>query len=229
MRISILRYAYECVSLVLLLTNRIHWPLIMNYQQLLLRTGELDSNVLNVYPYGSRVYETATDTSDWDFIMIVAQKTQDQYSDDCVHVQFFTSGEFQEQVIKHEISALECLYLPTHHSWKQTHLFSVELNLVTLRHSLSAKSSNSWVKCKKKLTVEKDYDLQTGRKSMFHAFRIILFGIQLCEFGRITNYAVANNIYAEIMQMAEWENLFQTFKPRYNRMLSAFRLMAPKE
>jgi len=200
----------------------------MNYQQLLLATSESDSNVLNVYQYGSRVYGTATDTSDWDFIVIIQQKIKDSYSDSGIHVQFFSPVEFLQLLHAHEISALECLYLPQAHIWKQTHCFSFELNLVTLRHSLSAKSSNSWVKCKKKLTVEKDYDLQAGRKSMFHAFRIILFGIQLCESGKITNYAAANEIYHEIMSLTEWHNLFSAFKSRYNQTLSTFRLLAPK-
>lgn len=200
----------------------------MDYSQLVAQLQETDENLLNLYSYGSRVYGTATEASDWDFVAIVSQKTTEQYLNEHLNVHFFTTDEFQQQLDAHEISALECIYLPAHAIWKATQSFTIQVDLVKLRHSLSAKSSNSWVKCKKKLTLEKDYDLHGGRKSMFHAFRIILYGIQLCHSGRITDYTAANAIYAEICQYTQWNELYNLFKPRYNQLLSTFRLAAPK-
>ncbi len=187
-----------------------------------------NEQVLNVYQYGSRVYGTSTDRSDWDFVVIVNHKTVEEFLSEPINVHFYTVAEFQAQLAAHEISALECLFLPAPYVWKEQHRFEVNLVPTQLRHSLPAKSSNSWVKCKKKLTLEKDYDLHTGRKSLFHAFRIIHYGIQLCQFGRITDYTAANAIYEEICQYERWEDLFAQFKPRYNQLLSTFRLMAPK-
>lgn len=129
----------------------------------------------------------------------------------------------------HEISALECLFL----NWNdiefvEKHQFKFTLNTSKLRHSLSAKSSNSWVKCKKKLTIEKDLDLNIGRKSLFHSFRIIEFGIQIAHTGKIYNYGSCNELYKEIMNYYEWTDLFDTFKLRYNALLTEFRKLAEK-
>jgi hypothetical protein len=200
----------------------------MTYSQVVTAIQETDENLLNLYQYGSRVYGTATARSDWDFVGIVSQKMREDFLRDQITIHFFTPDEFHHQLSIHEISALECLYLPDSCVWKSTHPFTVRLDYVQLRHSLSAKSSNSWVKCKKKLTLEKDYDLHVGRKSMFHAFRIILYGIQLCQSGRITDYAAANEIYEEICQYTTWNELSERFKPRYNQLLSTFRILAPK-
>ena len=187
-----------------------------------------DEVILNVYQYGSRVYGNATDRSDWDFVIVVTEKTEDEFLSKDVNAHFYTGEEFQAQLMAHEISALECAYLPAAHVWKERHRFEVTLDPAKLRHSLSAKSSNSWVKCKKKLTLPNDYDLHTGRKSMFHAFRIIHYGIQLCQSGCITDYAAANAIYEEICHYERWDDLSTRFKPRYNQLLSSFRRMAPK-
>ncbi len=202
----------------------------INYQKLLFLTQQTDENMLNVYLYGSRVYGTATEASDWDFIAIVQQKpAKPDFEEAQVHVQFYLPEEFQTLLDAQEISAIECLFLPAAHVWKQTHMFVYAVQLPQLRHSLSAKSANSWVKSKKKLVVEKDYDLYKSHKSMFHAFRILLFGIQLATTGKIYQYAEANTLYQEICACTNWEELFATFKPRYNHTLSAFRRVAPKE
>ena len=81
----------------------------------------------------------------------------------------------------------------------------------------------------KKLTVPKDYDLNIGKKSLFHAFRIISFGIQIAEEERIFNYSECNDLFNEIMSAYNnWDSLFEIYKPRYNELCSNFRLLAPK-
>ncbi|KAG2379112.1 hypothetical protein C9374_007750 [Naegleria lovaniensis] len=49
------------------------------------------------------------------------------------------------------------------------------------RRPFSRKSANSYVKCKKKICVEKD--LKVGLKSLFHSLRIVMFAIQILKFG----------------------------------------------
>lgn len=111
---------------------------------------------------------------------------------------------------------------------KETKKFDFKLDKSKLRHSLSAKSSNSWVKAKKKLTVEQDYDLNVGRKSLFHSFRIVDFGIQVASNGRIIDYSSCNYLYSEIISLYEWTDMFDTFKVRYNKLMSEFRKVAEK-
>jgi hypothetical protein len=195
---------------------------------LLSRIGETNNNVLCIYQYGSRVYGTARKTSDYDYIIILKNKTTEQYSDNLINVNYYTQDEHQARLNSHEISALECYHLPSNHILLEKVKFTFKLNLIMLRHSLSAKASNSWVKCKKKLTVPESFDLDVGRKSMFHSFRIIMFGLQVANSGKIYDYSEANLLFEEIMSYYSWDELFGCFKKRYNALMTSFKAVAPK-
>lgn len=41
-------------------------------------------NIIAIYPYGSRVYGNITKKSDYDFIIILKNKTQEQFSDNLI-------------------------------------------------------------------------------------------------------------------------------------------------
>jgi predicted nucleotidyltransferase len=199
----------------------------MDYQDILKRAKIDDENVVCAYPYGSRVYGTFNDCSDYDFIFIVVHKNYEQFSDNRININFYTIEEHIKRLDDHEISALECQFLESG-ILKQNMKFRFKLDIAKLRHSLSAKSSNSWVKCKKKLTVVVDYDLSIGRKSMFHAFRIIDFGVQIAKTGKINDYASSNELHKEIFDEYDWEGLFDKFKIRYNNLLTIFRSVTHK-
>lgn len=188
-------------------------------------------NVLAVYQYGSRVYGNFNNSSDYDFIVVVKNKKNEQFSDRLINVNFFTYDDHQLRLNKHEISALEAYFCPEEYIVYVDKYFnpSFKLDLVKLRHSLSSKSSNSFVKAKKKLTVEKDYDLNIGKKSLWHSFRIIEYGIQICENDRIVDYTSMNKMFNEIMMNYTWEDLFENYKQDYNNIVSEFRKLAPKE
>jgi len=189
----------------------------------------LSENNLNIYSYGSRVYGTYNNKSDYDYIVIVKNKITEQFSNNKININYYTVEEHQQRLDDNEISALETFYLDPTYIIKKTVDFKCKIDLSKLRHSLSAKSSNSFVKAKKKLTVQKDYDLNIGKKSLFHSFRIIYFGIQLAKFNKIADYSECNNLYNEIMSgYDEWDKLFETYKKKHNELLTEFRILAPK-
>lgn len=199
----------------------------MNIKSLLTKIGLEDKDVLNIYQYGSRVYQTNLSDSDWDFIIVVNEKTREEFSDNLINVFFYTPTEFEQKLKAHEIKILECYFLPDYLIWKELMKFSFTLNLSKLRASLSEKSSHSWVKGKKKILIEND--LKIGKKSIFHSFRIIYFGIQIASFGRITNYQEANNLFYEILNIYNnWNNVFETYQQKHNKLMSEFRIVAPK-
>ena len=187
-------------------------------------------NVLAVYQYGSRVYGNFNNSSDHDFIVIVKNKSNEQFSDRMININFFTYNDHQSRLDYHEISALEAHFCPDEFVVYKSKEFNptFKLDLVKLRHSLSAKSSNSFVKAKKKLTVEKDYDLNIGKKSLWHSFRIIEFGIQIASNGTIGDYSSMNVLFSEIMLNYTWTELFENYKQKYNSIVSEFRILAPK-
>lgn len=206
----------------------------MTYEEVLKRTGLNDSDVVSCYQYGSRVYGNFRKDSDYDFIVIVKNKTSDQFSDSLINVNYFAADGHQHRLNEHEISALECYFLDQKFILKETGKYSFKLDLSKLRHSLSQKSSNSFVKAKKKLTIEMEKGLENnpedvGKKSLFHAFRIIDYGIQIAKTGKIEDYSSCNELFKEIMySYSDWNHLFENYKKRYNNLLTDFRIVAPK-
>jgi predicted nucleotidyltransferase len=190
-----------------------------------------DKNIINAYQYGSRVYETHNADSDYDFIFVVNKKDDaliTKYAS--LDANIYTLEEFVEQIQNHEISILECLFLPENKVIKNTHSFTENFNLDKnqLRTSISQKSSNSWVKGKKKFIVEKDFNPYVGKKSVWHAFRMLDFGTQIAKNGFIYDYTSANHLYKEIIACNSWEEIEQKYKQKFNEYGTEFKKVAPK-
>jgi predicted nucleotidyltransferase len=206
----------------------------MNFENILKRSNLEEDNVVSCFSYGSRVYGTFRKDSDYDFIIVVKNKTEEQFSDNLININFYSVEEHQNRLNEHEISALECFFLSDNFIFKNEKKYDFKLDLQKLRHALSAKSSNSFVKSKKKLTVEIEKGLEknpedVGKKSLFHAFRIIDFGIQIAKFGKINDYSSCNNLFKEIMySYSDWNTLFENYKQKYNNICTDFRKLAPK-
>ena len=108
-------------------------------------------------------------------------------------------------------------------------------NKSDFRRPFSRKSSNSFVKCKKKLCVE--LDLMTGLKSMFHSMRIISFAIQILKYGYIKQFDVANEYFVDIMQYSnvsqdKYEEVWNILNTKYGeirkKLEKEFHTLAPK-
>jgi len=183
----------------------------------------------NLYLYGSRVYGTYDESSDYDYLMVSSiEEPFVQFKHEKVNVTVFSLTEWYKRLQEHEISALECLYLPKEMVLKDKLSFEVVIDNQVLRRAVSAKASNSFVKAKKKFTVEND--IYVGKKSLFHALRIPMFGKQLAEHGKITDYAAANHYWNQIKGCGidDWSYFQKKYKPVFNNIMSEFRKVAPK-
>lgn len=198
----------------------------MNLNQVISVSKDIFDNIINAYVYGSNVYGTANSLSDNDFIFVVKSKEREQFKSENINISYYTLDEFQKLIDRHEISALECLFLIDSFKLKESYKFEFNLNKSVLRSSLSEKSSNSYVKSKKKLTVNRDYNYFGGIKSMFHAFRIINFGIQICMYGKIIDYSDTNHILYEAYNQKDWTGLEKSLKQSYNNLRTEFRKIA---
>lgn len=188
-------------------------------------------NAKNIYQYGSRVYGTIRDKSDYDLIIVSDDFFNNVECDEGqVYGTIYSSSHFQQLINEHEISALECLFLSQDKIIKKDIDFNFDLDLSKLRRSISAKSSNSWVKAKKKLIVEKDFDRDVALKSLFHSMRIIEFGRQIAIHGKIVDFTAANHLHTEIFSYDtnDWEFFKNKYQTTYNTMMSEFRKVAPK-
>ncbi|MDS7057105.1 nucleotidyltransferase domain-containing protein [Klebsiella pneumoniae] len=188
-------------------------------------TNTIKEPIIKIYPYGSRVYGTATSKSDYDFMAIAKTKdTKLDYTFECDNVSVHVVSEhlFIKRIQEQHISYLECIFQNEDDEYQKYFTLDKE----KLRRSISAISSNSFVKCKKKLKDGEDY---IGRKSMFHSIRIIMKGIQIAEYSKIVDYGCANHYLKSVMAMEDWETIQEYFQPLYNRLKTKFRLLAPLE
>lgn len=68
-----------------------------------------------IYLYGSRVYGTATEKSDWDYLVIVKyehEETTVKGKDEQCDATIVGEKQFCAQLEEHNIKSLECLWLP---------------------------------------------------------------------------------------------------------------------
>lgn len=189
---------------------------------------------LDVYPYGSSVYGTLTENSDRDYIVTVRDdvdlsdyenEVAEYISKENHDYQFVKISKFQKGIKDNHLPYLECMFLD--HPFVYPYF---KLDKWKLRESACHISSNSFVKAKKKMTVEKDYDLYKAKKSLFHSLRVLIFAIQIAEQGRITDYKAANYIWEEIkdLDINDWDYYKQKYKPLQNELHSKLVELCPK-
>lgn len=216
------------------------FPIEMEDLQLvfLVKMLELQFNITpedihTIYPYGSIVYGTNTNQSDEDYVVIVDGINDDvhlQFESDFLDIHIITVDHFKFLLNRCDIMALEAYFS----KWpiKNDLEIDFELNLPALRKSISHTVSNSWVKAKKKVKLENE-DSWVGYKSLFHAIRILDFGIQIAETGKIEDYKRVSHLWTDILERVDrgddFESIIKHFKPIQNANQTIFRKLAPKE
>lgn len=189
----------------------------------------------NKYKYGSHVYGTNNKNSDEDEILVIDNLSKIPLLKD-PNIQVYDADKFQTLINEHNIMALECIFLPSYCILKRDLEFDFALDKAKLRTSISTITSNSWVKGRKKLTVEADYDKNSGMKSYFHSIRILDFGIQIALHKTIMDYSSMNFVLDEIRKLGETldgaelsEAIETKFKKLFNSKSSEFKILCPKD
>jgi predicted nucleotidyltransferase len=183
--------------------------------------------VKNIYVFGSQVYRTTNYNSDWDFIMVAnTPNTNQEIRSEDFNIHVMTEDQFVKNLRDHHSSTVEAFFAPKEFVLQEDVKFSWTPNIPSLRHSFSHISSNSWVKCKKKM--EQD-DYYIGVKSLFHSLRIPMFGIQIAKTGKIYDFSEANFIYDKIFSKKwTWDELDSEFRTLKNKILTDFRSVTTK-
>lgn len=120
------------------------------------------SSAIVSYRYGSIVYGTDNENSDEDMISIISDDFEDMTENEGqgkigdYDITFYKESYFIEKIKNHSIDALECIFLPSDMIiGNNKYLQYFQLDLPTLRSSISAICNNSYAKAKKKLTIKK--------------------------------------------------------------------------
>lgn len=200
----------------------------------------LISHSITIYQRGSVVYGTyELGVSDSDVLVVIDNSCHSMVDDSPRHIleikianggdyQFICEDDFTKMVEDNSIEALECIFSTINPDDKFLKMF--KLDKWKLRESVSAICSNSWVKAKKKLTVEKDYDLRIAQKSLWHSMRIYMFAIQIAEHGSILNYQCANDLWYEIKNTENptWDYYKEKYQEKFNNLRSELVKLCPK-
>lgn len=180
--------------------------------------------ILKVYLLGSRLYNIHHKDSDFDFIVVVDSEDENLMYDvkkERSDYHIYSEKAFIKKIKEHDIQVLEAIFSEYD---LNKYMSYFELDKELLRKQISAVSSNSFVKCKKKMLQGDEY---IGKKSMYHSIRILGYGIQIAKYGRIVNYEAYNFYYDIVMCKYDWEEIHECFKPIYNSMKSEFKILAP--
>lgn len=199
----------------------------INKQEIISASKLHPLRILNIYLFGSRVYGNASDSSDWDVIVIAKTSSPEtEIKSDKFNIHILTPDRFQDGLDQHNIRNIECIMAPDWAKLQEDYKFKFEIKVNRFRHSISHINSNSWVKAKKKI---QQGDYYTGIKSLWHSLRIVMFGIQIVKYEEIKYWDCANDIWKEISSNDwNWDSLDSRFRFVNNKLLSEFRQIAPK-
>lgn len=176
----------------------------------ILKKLNIEEEVLAIYPYGSRVYGTATESSDHDYIIVTksAQLKSGAFKQNAISSKdwaiqgvLYSRGGFIDAINNYEIGALECLFLdpnlPVLAKWP----FKIQKwNEKEMVNKIIQKASASWhIASEQSKGGWKD----RAKKGVYHALRILIFGIQLKEHQKIVDYAEANYLKKEIDRLPD--------------------------
>jgi len=185
------------------------------------------SRAKNIYIFGSRVYGTHSEGSDWDIVIVGNSSVESiEIKHGLYNIHVYTPNKFQKDLDWHMPKNLECHFAPDWAKLKECIKFELKIDLAKLRHAASHVSSNSWVKAKKKLQAG---EYNTGVKSLFHSIRIPMFAAQIADLGRIEDFRRANWVWNRISEKEwSWEDLDAEFRQSHNAALTDFRKKAGK-
>lgn len=183
-----------------------------------------DKNILNIYTYGSAVYGLRNEKSDIDYIVVVNEKDKEMEEVGIFDFHYYSKKEWKDLANRNNIAFIECVFLDDKFKIKETYIPDYKISIEKIRREFSREASNSFVKCKKKLTVKKDYNPYIGKKSLFHSLRILMFGIFLLDNGYI-KYNIANKYYKDIVlsENNDWLYFKNLYQPEYNKLKSEFK------
>jgi hypothetical protein len=205
------------------------------------------NKIIAIIPYGSSVYCNKK-PSDYDFIVIVDNSfaSQDIHNRTDIDISIIDKKLFIEHITLNKVRALELLYTPfeTNNFFIipefKSELINYRKNIISpqkIRENFSKTTSNSYVKAKKNLIIQSDYDYMSSLKSLWHSIRIANFGIQMVS-NKNVNFQSCNDLYIEIQNTYQeynnddkekmWQKLHEKFKPIYNKVHSELKSKCPK-
>ncbi len=179
----------------------------MNAENILKKLG-ITEDVIAIFPYGSHVYGTTDNDSDYDYIIVMKSGMlsngafkNNAISNENGNIQgvIYSRGGFIDAINNYEIGALECLSLdPSDVILKKWPFKVTKWNNGEMVKKIIQKASASWhIADQQAKSAFKD----RAKKGIFHALRILNFGLQLKEHQKIVDFTVCNDLYKKFQKL----------------------------
>lgn len=187
----------------------------------------ITEDIIAIYPYGSRVYLSHNESSDHDYVIVAKSSLSSgafknnavSNSDYTIQGTLYSRPGFIDAINNYEMPAMECLSLEADDIILKKWPFKVSkwdekemVKKVIQKASASRHTAD--------MSAKHDHREQ-AKKGMFHALRILYFGLQLKESEKITNFEECNKLYTQIMMIdaedfdtRDWYDKFAEIKEK---------------
>lgn len=197
----------------------------------ILRELDFGEDVLAIFPYGSQVYGTSDAKSDHDFIIVTKSATLPDGSfrasapltskDYMIQGVLYSRGGFIDAINNYDIAALECLSLADEDVLLKKWPFKVSNwnEKAMVKKIISKASASRHVADQQSKTGYKD----RAKKGMFHALRILHFGLQLKEHKKIVDFGACNEMYFKFKSIDPDEFDTRDYYEEFDNLLAKLR------
>lgn len=169
-------------------------------QKILQKFNLAEDKIVNIYPFGSRVYGTESEKSDYDFWVICKNNI---YSNlfaekrENISIHLYDENTFLEFLNQNKIPALECIYLPKELLLKYTKSFKFKSDIAKVRTNVAEKVKRDLYQAQGRF---ERGDVLMAKKALFHAIRTADFGSQIIKDGKIGNYSSVTPVWQQLIQ-----------------------------
>eukprot|EP01080_Neovahlkampfia_damariscottae_P010842 gene10842-3462_t len=199
-----------------------------------------ETKLLNVYLFGSRLFGTATEKSDFDFLVVCDDYDgnfilNSKENETPVDLNIISSKKFKEKILNYSYHELITIWFPKEYVYLEKYpaidLIENQIEISQLRTTLSLQAKQVWERAKEKFKESKDF--QKGRKGIIHSLRIFEFGSQIAVNGYISNFCVLedefNLMFGKYKDEEDWDKINSIFRKMYLHKHEEFKKNAPKK
>lgn len=152
--------------------------------------------IKNIYLFGSQVYQTSDNISDYDFIVLASSLLEKQeFKNGKYNIHVHVPNIFLDGLKEYNMQYLECVYAPDFAKIQEKLSLpdkNFKLKTDMLIYKGMNQSFNAFHNAKMKIN---SGDLYRGVKSIFHSIRILNFFNQIINKQKIVDYTAANYIW----------------------------------
>jgi predicted nucleotidyltransferase len=199
----------------------------MDLSLIIKKLGIDTDDIVNVDLYGSRVYGTYTEDSDYDLLIILKDDTLhtvEQITIDNCDITIILLNQIKTELLNNSIQRIELLWNPTSckliNNIELLDIFTLDLNM--LRTSIATISTKCFAYAK--ILWKKEHNIKKSKKNIFHSIRYVCFGIQIIKYGAIVDYTEANHYLTELLNdnSDDWNHYNKVYKVHAKQLYKNF-------